>query len=106
MALADGQLSDNYHARQPCNRRLALGWRLIPRFQGRGGGRPGDSSSLLYHPHTYRVEAENEPENVRSSRLTQRLGFQREGLLRDSLFVADQPRTQQMFGLLPPEWGV
>jgi hypothetical protein len=36
MALADGQLPDNYHARQPCNRRLALGWILIPRFQGRG----------------------------------------------------------------------
>ena len=54
---------------------------------------------------THRVEAEIEPENVRSARLPQRLGFQREGLLRDRLFVPDRPRTQQMYGLLRSEWG-
>ena len=46
-----------------------------------------------------------EPENTRSAHLAQRLGFQREGLLRDRLFVADQPRTLQMYSLLRSEWG-
>ena len=54
--------------------------------------------------NTHRVEAEIEPENVRSARLAQRLGFQREGLLRDRLFVGNQPRTQQMYALLRSEW--
>jgi RimJ/RimL family protein N-acetyltransferase len=97
----------NYHARQPWNRRLALGWILIPRFEGRGYMQEA-VGAVLNHCFTtldiHRVEAEIEPENVRSARLAQRLGFQREGLLRDRLFVANQPRTVQMYGLLRSEW--
>ena len=115
LARRDGQLPDdqfvgmvNYHARQQWNRRLALGWILIPRFQGRGYMQEA-VRAVLAHCFTvlnaHRVEAEIEPNNVRSARLAQRLGFQREGLLRDRLFVADRPRTQQMYGLLRSEWG-
>jgi [ribosomal protein S5]-alanine N-acetyltransferase len=98
----------NYHARQPWNRRLALGWILIPRFQGRGYMREAVGAVLAHcfaALNTHRIEVEIEPENVRSTRLAQRLGFQREGLLRDRLFVADQPRSQQMYRLLRSEWG-
>ena len=114
LARRDGQLPDdqfigmvNYHARQPWNRRLALGWILIPRFQGRGYMQEAVSAVLSHcftTLNTHRVEAEIEPENVRSARLAQRLGFQREGLLRDRLFVGNQPRTQQMYALLCSEW--
>ena len=103
LARRDGQIPDdqfigmvNYHARQPWNRRLALGWILIPSFQGLGYMREA-VGAVLGHCfttlNTHRVEAEIEPENVRSARLAQRLGFKREGLLRDRLLVADQPRT-------------
>ena len=111
----DGQIPDdqfigmvNYHARQPWNRRLTLGWILIPRFQGKGYMQEAVGAVLTHcftTLNTHRVEAEIEPQNVRSARLAQRLGFQREGLLRERLFVADQPRTQQMYGLLRSEWG-
>ncbi len=97
----------NYHARQPWNRRLALGWILVPRFQGRGYMQEAIRVVLAHcfaTLNTHRVEAEIELENVRSTRLAQRLGFQREGLLRDRLFVADQPRTKQMYSLLRSEW--
>ena len=85
----------NYHARQPSNRRLALGCILIPRFQGRGYTQEAVGAVLAHcftTLNTHRIEAEIEPENVRSVRLAQRLGFQREGLLRDRLFV---PRTSR-----------
>ena len=98
LARRDGQLPDdqfigmvNYHARQPWNCRLALGWILIPRFQGRGYMQEAVSAVLSHcftTLNTHRVEAEIEPENVRSARLAQRLGFQREGLLRDRLLLA------------------
>ena len=114
LARRDGQLPDdqfigmvNYHARQPWNRRLALGWILIPCFQGRGYMQEAISAVLSHcftTLNTHRVEAEIEPENVRSARLAQRLGFQREGLLRDRLFVGNRPRTQQMYALLRSEW--
>ena len=65
-------------------------------------------SAILTHCftalNTHRVEAEIEPGNVRSARLAQRLGFKPEGLLRDRLFVANEPRTSQMYALLRSEW--
>jgi [ribosomal protein S5]-alanine N-acetyltransferase len=33
----------NYHARQPWNHRLALGWMLVPRFQRQGYMREGSA---------------------------------------------------------------
>jgi [ribosomal protein S5]-alanine N-acetyltransferase len=114
LARPDGQVADdqfigmiNYHARQPWNRRLALGWILIPRFQGRGYMQEAVGAVLAHcfaALNTHRIEAEIEPENVRSARLAQRLGFQREGLLRDRLFVGDRPRTPLMYSLLRSEW--
>jgi RimJ/RimL family protein N-acetyltransferase len=53
---------------------------------------------------THRVEAEIEPANDRSARLAERLGFQREGLLRDRLNVAGEPRSCWMYSLLRQEW--
>jgi RimJ/RimL family protein N-acetyltransferase len=97
----------NYHARQPWNRRLALGWILLPDCQG-GGIMQEAAGAVLAHCFgaldAHRVEAEIEPDNIRSSRLAERLGFQREGLLRDRLLVAGQPRTMQMYALLRPDW--
>jgi ribosomal-protein-alanine N-acetyltransferase len=97
----------NDHARQPWNRGPALGWILVPRFQGLGLMREAVAAVL---PHcfgaldTHRIEAEIEPENTRSARFAERLGFRREGLLRDRLFVAGKPRSIQMYGLLRSAW--
>ena len=93
----------NYHARQPWNRRLALGWILAPVFEGKGYMTEA-ARAVLDHcfgaQDTHRVEAEIEPENIRSIALAERLGFRREGLLRDRLMVASRPRSVLMFGLL------
>jgi [ribosomal protein S5]-alanine N-acetyltransferase len=98
----------NYHARQPWNRRLAVGWILVPAFWGRGYMQEA-MQVLIAHCFealsTHRIEAEIEPENLRSARLADRLGFQRESFLRDRLFVSGQPRSIWMYALLRPEWG-
>jgi ribosomal-protein-alanine N-acetyltransferase len=97
----------NYHARQPWNRRLAVGWILVP--WARGQGFMAEAMHVVL-PHcfggleTHRIEAEIEPDNTRSARLADRLGFRREALLRDRLFVAGQPRSIWMYALLRPEW--
>jgi [ribosomal protein S5]-alanine N-acetyltransferase len=97
----------NYHARQTWNRRLAVGWILAPRFEGQGYMAEA-MRALLRHCfdglQTHRVEAEIEPDNLRSTRLAERLGFRREGLLRDRLCVAGEPRSIWMYALLQPEW--
>jgi [ribosomal protein S5]-alanine N-acetyltransferase len=97
----------NYHARQAWNHRLAVGWILVPGYWGQGYMQEA-MRALLTHCFealdTHRIEAEIEPENVRSARLADRLGFRREGLMRDVIFVADQPRSIWMYALLRPEW--
>jgi RimJ/RimL family protein N-acetyltransferase len=97
----------NYHARQPWNRRLAVGWILVPEFWGRGYMQEA-MQVLIAHCFealdTHRIEAEIEPDNLRSARLADRLGFRREGFLRDRAFVSGQPRSIWMYALLHPEW--
>ena len=97
----------NYHARWAMARRLAVDWILVPRFQHKGLMHEA-LQALLAHCfdslEAHRVEAEIEPENAASIRLAERLGFRREALLRDRMFVAGEPRSVLMYALLRPEW--
>ena len=52
----------------------------------------------------YRVELRAGVENVRSLRVAEKLGFQREGLLRNGLDGADGPFDTYMFGMTPEDW--
>ena len=105
----DGQFVGmiNYHARQDAHRRLALGWILVPRCERQGYMAEAVRALLEYcfdALEMHRVEAEIEPANVRSIRLAERLGFRREGLLRDRLWVSGEPRSIFMYALLRTEW--
>ncbi len=97
----------NYHERRPWNRRLVVGWILARRHWGAGLMHEA-MAALLAHCfgalETQRIEAEIEPDNHRSLRLAERLGFAREGLLRDRLCVAGEPRSILMHALLRPDW--
>ncbi|MBS7545356.1 GNAT family N-acetyltransferase [Ancylobacter oerskovii] len=106
---ADGRFVGmvNYHDRQPWNRRLAVGWILVPALRGQGLMTEA-MGALLAHGFgaldAHRIEAEIEPQNLPSERLARRLGFRREGLLRDRLQVAGRARSVAMWSLLRPEW--
>lgn len=56
------------------------------------------------HLRTHRIEARIEPDNRSSQRLAEGLGFAREGLMADWMFVADQPRSVTLYALLRPHW--
>jgi ribosomal-protein-alanine N-acetyltransferase len=97
----------NYHARQAWNRRLAVGWILVPDCERQSYMREAMRAFLSHRfdsLQTHRVEAEIEPANGCSARLAEGIGFQREGLLRDRLSVAGEPRSCWMYSLLRPEW--
>lgn len=51
-----------------------------------------------------RVEADVDPRNERSIRLLERLGFQREGLLRNRYIIAGEIQGTLFLGLLREEW--
>jgi ribosomal-protein-alanine N-acetyltransferase len=97
----------NYHQRQAWNRRLAVGW-ILARPWWRQGFAAEATGALLEHCFTtlgtHRIEAHIEPANAASLRLAGRLGFRHEGMMRDWLFVADQPRDMFLLSLLRPDW--
>jgi RimJ/RimL family protein N-acetyltransferase len=51
-----------------------------------------------------RIEADVDPLNAASVRTLERLGFQREGLLRERWFVGGVPQDSYFYGLLQREW--
>lgn len=93
----------NYHQRVPAHRRLAVGWILAPAWWRQGLAQEA-MHALLEHCFTalgaHRIEAQIEPANEASLRLAERLGFRREGLMRDCLFVDGNPRTAFLYALL------
>ncbi len=52
----------------------------------------------------HRVEADADPRNAGSCRLLERLGFTREGLLRERWIVAGEISDTAFYGLLEHEW--
>ena len=51
-----------------------------------------------------RLEADIDPRNLASCRLVERLGFRREGLLRERWRVAGECQDSAIYGLLASEW--
>ena len=96
----------NYHQRVPMHRRLGVGW-ILARPWWRQGLAQEAMRALLDHCFTaldaHRIEAQIEPDNAASLRLADRLGFRREGLMRDCLFVDGRPRTAFLCALLRPD---
>src|SRR5262245_902373 len=97
----------NYHAHNEQQRRLALGWIVVPSCWRQGlmtEAAPPVISHCFRHLNAHRIEARIEPENLSSRRLAAKLGFSEESSLRDWLCVAGEFRSVVMYGLLRPEW--
>ena len=53
----------------------------------------------------HRIEADVDPRNAASIRTLERLGFQREGYLRERWQVNGEIQDALFYGLLRPDWG-
>ena len=51
-----------------------------------------------------RIEADIDPRNAPSCTLAERMGFVREGLLRERWRVADELQDSALYGLLARDW--
>ncbi len=59
---------------------------------------------LVRNVGVHRLEATTHPENTASIRVLQRLGFQAEGIRRESYWVGDVVSDDALFGLLARDW--
>ena len=89
------------------NRRAEIGFALAREFHG--NGYMGEALTALLEfafeeLDLHRVEADVDPRNGPSIRSLERLGFQREGLLRERWLVGGGTQDALFYGLLRREW--
>ena len=89
-------------------RRAEIGYSLSPESQGRGLAEEALRGALQFafaQLGLRRMEADIDPRNIASCRLVERLGFQREGLLRKRWRVNGEDCDTALYGLLADEFG-
>src|SRR6478735_1114146 len=97
----------NYFRRDLRERRVEVGWLILPAMQGKGYMTEAGRALLRYVIDTlgvHRVEALIRPENKPSAALAERLGFRLEGgPLRDRWLVDGQWHSVMLYGLIAGE---
>lgn len=89
------------------HRRAEAGYALRSDRWGRGLASEAVSLALDWGFRSlalHRIEADIDPRNDASRRLLLRLGFRREGLLRERFFVEEEATDSEMWGLLAQDW--
>lgn len=89
------------------SRRAELGYILNRRFWGRGYAGEALSALLDFafdELNLNRLEADIEPRNAASVKTVERLGFQKEGLLRERWIVEGETQDTAFYGLLKRDW--
>lgn len=89
------------------SRRCELGYGMTHEMWGQGYMREALTALLSYGFDTlgfHRIEADTDPRNVASGALLERLGFVREGILRERWIVADEVSDSALYGLLRADW--
>lgn len=87
--------------------RAEIGYALHPAHWGRGYAAEALDAVLAHAFDTLalrRVEADIDPRNAASCRLAERVGFKREGLLRERWHVAGELCDTALYGLLARDW--
>jgi len=90
------------------NRRAELGFALGKSFWGRGymkAALPVVLSFAFDKLGLHRVYADTDPQNSAAIRRIEKLGFLREGNLREHYLVQGHAQDAAIFGLLKSEWG-
>lgn len=84
-----------------------IGYMIVPSAAGQGYAREGVKrllDLLIREEGHHRVFADVDPENARSVRLLEALGFRREGVLRQEWRTHIGLRDSAIYGVLADEW--
>ena len=88
-------------------RRADIGYVLLPSAWGQGYANEANVALLDWgfeHLDLNRVEADIDPRNTASARALERLGFTREGHLRERWIVGGEVSDSWIYGLLASDW--
>ena len=91
----------------PASRRAEIGYALGRPYWGAGYMHEALQAFVGYAFQTLalnRLEADIDPRNLASAKTLERLGFQKEGHLRERWIVDDEVSDTDLYGLLQREW--
>ncbi len=97
----------NYHDGHIRSRRASIGYMIDPALHRQGIATEAVTAMLDFcvsELGLHRLQAFIHPDNRASIRLIEKLGFRREGLLRDNLRVGEVWRDDLLYALLAAEW--
>lgn len=97
----------NYHDGHIRSKRASIGYMINPARQRQGLAGEAVSAMLNFcfaDLGLHRIQAFIHPDNSASIGLVEKLGFSREGVLRDNLRVGDAWRDDLLYALLSTEW--
>jgi len=86
---------------------IAIGYMLVPNERGKGYG--GEAVQLMVDylfltKDIVRIQAETHPQNKASSKVLEKAGFSKEGVIRKSFFSRGVWRDTTLFSVLREEW--
>lgn len=94
----------NFHRQ---NRRAEVGYALARPYWGQGYNHEAMTALIDFafgEMQLHRLEADIDPRNVPSAKTLERLGFRKEGLLRERWIVEGEVSDSAVYGLLASEW--
>jgi RimJ/RimL family protein N-acetyltransferase len=89
------------------HQRSEIGFAIRQERWGQGLGSEAVAAIVAFAFDTlglHRIEADVDPRNERSLRLLERLGFRREGLMRERYYINGERQDAVVMGLLHAEW--
>jgi RimJ/RimL family protein N-acetyltransferase len=89
------------------SRRAEIGYILNRRFWGNGFAREALTALIEFafgELNLHRIEADIDPRNAASQKTVERLGFRREGHLRERWIVGGEFQDTLFYGLLESDW--
>ncbi|AYC30477.1 GNAT family N-acetyltransferase [Paenisporosarcina cavernae] len=106
----DGKLAGviGFHAVNWSNKSTSLGYWLSNKFTGKGLMTLAVQAMVTHAFHTWklhRVEIRAAEENVKSRAIPERLGFIKEGVLRDSEWLYDHFVSHVVYAMIAEDWG-
>jgi RimJ/RimL family protein N-acetyltransferase len=97
----------NLHRFFESNRRCEVGYAIASAHQGRGYATEALAAVIEYGFRALdinRFEADINPANEASARVLERLGFRREGLMRERWIIRGAKQDSAFYGLLKADW--
>lgn len=97
----------NLYAFHPMNRRCDIGYALAPAHQGKGYLAEAMRAAI---GHAFgaldlnRIEADIDPRNEASAKVLEKMGFQKEGYMRERWIVNGEICDTAFYGLLRRDW--